>query len=238
MSSWAIDIGLEFSVPEIKQGSIVSAQIKLDADSAQEMPLQKLKSKTFAESIYVYDVGTPLRKEGRPYFEADAKIIFVKVPETNQLTFSDEGMSYKVFWNEVKIIPTEVEKSFLYGAFDIPSRFKPLKWILFTLGILGLSGVSYWITEKLKIKKNRKKKLQEVKSKLVAANSYEEVVAVWMSRQTYLSTFPAIEEAFRQFELKLFKVQFKPTQTEQEKTLILDSYREFLNSIKGALDGI
>ena len=59
-----------------------------------------------------------------------------------------------------------------------------------------------------------------------------------MNRQIYLLTFPAIDEAFRKFEQKLFKVQFKPSQTEHEKAHVVDSYNEFLASIKGSLDGI
>jgi hypothetical protein len=233
-----MDVGLEFSVPEVKQGSIVSAQIKLDATSAQEMPLQKLKSKTFAETIYIYDVGTPIRKEGRPYFEGDAKIIFVKVPESNQLTFTEEGISYKVFWNEVKVVPTEVEKAFLYGAFSVPTRFQPFKWILLVLGAGVISGIGFWIYRLVSFKNQKKKKLRDVKNKLLSPSSYDDVVQVWMNRQLYLLTFPAIDEAFRKFEQKLFKVQFKPSQSEQEKAHVVDSYNEFLASIKGPLDGI
>jgi hypothetical protein len=237
-SVWSLDVGLEFSVPEIKQGSIVSAQIKLDATSAQEMPLQELKLKTFAETIYVYDVGTPIRKEGRPYFEADAKIIFVKVPESNQLTFTEEGVSYKVFWNEVKVVPTEVEKAFLYGAFSVPTRFQPFKWILILIGVGVISGIGFQIFRLVSFKNQKKKKLQDVKKKLLSPSSYDDVVQVWMNRQIYLLTFPAIDEAFRKFEQKLFKVQFKPSQTEHEKAHVVDSYNEFLASIKGPLDGI
>ena len=124
VSSWAVDIGFEFTSKEVKQGSIVSALIKLDASSTQEVPLQKLKLKTFADTIYVHHVGTPLRKEGRPYFEADAKIIFIKVPEGNELTFTEDGKTFKVFWNPITVHPTEKSSQFLYGAFNVPARFK------------------------------------------------------------------------------------------------------------------
>jgi hypothetical protein len=233
-----VDIGLEFSSPEIKQGSIVSAQIKVDASSAQEFPLQKIKSKTFAETIYIYDVGIPLRKEGRPYFEADAKIIFVKVPESNQLSFTEDGQSFKVFWNEIKIIPTEVEKTFLYGVFSVPSRFQYITWILSALGILVLVTVGIWFYRKHIFKVAEKKKLSDLKNKLLKPVTYEEVVQVWMERQIFLTTFPKTEEAFRQFEQTLFKVQFKPKQSESEKEKVLDSYKQFLSSIKGLTDGI
>lgn len=233
-----MEIGLEFTVPEVKQGSIVSALIKLDVSSAHEFPLQKLKSKTFAETIYVYDVGTPIRKEGKPYFESDAKIIFFKVPDSNPLSYNEEGINYKVFWNKIKIIPTEAEQSFLYGAFSVPNRFEPFKWLLLIVGVSLSSAAGFWVFKKIRIKSDGKKKLSEVKVKLLSATSYEEIVEVWMNRQTYLNTFPLIDEPFRKFEEKLFKVQFKPIQSEYEKSHVIESYKVFLNSIKGPLDGI
>ena len=238
LPAWSTDIGLELSSKNVKQGSIVPALIKIDAASAQEVPLQKLKSKTFAETIYVYDVGTPVRKEGRPYFEADAKIIFIKVPDNNELSFSEEGKSFKVFWNPVIVTPTKTEKSFLYGAFDAPGRLNALRWVFLGAVILLLTGLGFWAKKIFQVKALHKKSLLDLKNKLRAATTYNEIVDLWMSRQLYLQSFPAIEEAFRKFEHQLFKVQFKPTQTDNEKRDVLDAYQLFLTSIKGALDGI
>lgn len=233
-----MDIGFEFSSKEVKQGSIVPALIKIDAASAQEFPIQKLKLKTFADTIYVYDVGTPIRKEGRPYFEADAKIIFIKVPENNELNFLEDGKTFKVFWNPISVVPTEKGKQFVYGAFDVPARFKALKWFLVVFGALVLSVFGFFLNRQYKIKSKRKKALADIKRKMFAATTYPDVVELWMSRQLYLNTFPAIEEAFRDLEQKLFKIQFKPSQSEDEKRDAIEAYKEFLNSIKGKFDGI
>ena len=237
-SAWSVDIGLEFSVPEIKQGSLTSALIKIDAVGAQEVPPQKLRSKTFADTIYIYEMGTPIRKEGRPYFEAEAKIIFIKVPETNELSFAEDGKSFKIFWNAVTVLPTKADKSFMYGAFSAPARFQAFKWGICLLCITLLLVLIFWINRKYQSRAIRKKHLSDLKKKLIAPSNYFEIVDVWMNRQSYLTTFPLIEESFRNLEQKLFKVQFKPHQSEQEKEFIVESYKDFLISIKGPLDGI
>jgi hypothetical protein len=237
-SVFSMDIGLEIPEKIVKQGSIVSVKFKIDADSAQEIPLQKLKSKTFAGIIYLHDIGSLIRKEGHHYFEADAKVIFVKVPENNQINFTEDGKSIKIFWNEIEILPTEFEKNMLYGVFEIPERSRMMYYFLSLVLFLVMACGGLFIFKKMKMKKMIRQELLKLRDELIGCNSYDSVVRLWMSRQVYLAKFPQIEKSFRDFEILLFKYMFKPSQSESEKSEILTAYKRFLDDIKGGLDGI
>ena len=234
----ATALNLDFGKTEIKQGSIETAKIQLKADAVQRVSLQKLKGQTLAETIYFYDVSPLMRKEGSDSFEAEAKVIFAKAPETNALgtKFGDEDLL--VTWGNTQVSPTQVEQGFIFGKFEIPSRPKILLWFSIILGLGVLTYLFFWGRKKYQFKTAQKKKLQELKRELLGATNYQEIVEVWKKKHKYLDNFPQIEDAFKGFETVLFKYQFKPRQNETEISQVTEAYREFVRKIEGGLNGI
>jgi len=73
---------LKIDSPEVQQGEIVSARLSFRADSEGVMPNLSLKDKKFANTVYFLSLEPFVGKEGQGYFEAEAKVIFIKIPET------------------------------------------------------------------------------------------------------------------------------------------------------------
>ncbi|WPU65521.1 hypothetical protein [Peredibacter starrii] len=234
----ATALNLDFGKNEIKQGSIETAKILLKADAVQRVPLQKLKGQTLAETIYFYDVSPLMRKEGSDFFEAEAKVIFAKTPETNALGTKFGNEDLLVTWGNSQISPTEASKGFIFGKFEIPSRPKIILWLSIILGLGVLIFLVIWGRKKYQIKTARKKKMQDLKRELLGATNYQEVVEVWKKKHKFLDTFPQIEESFKGFETVLFKYQFKPRQNETEMAQVTEAYRDFVRKIEGGLNGI
>lgn len=234
----ATTLNLEFNKGAIKQGSLESARILLKADAVQRVPVQKLKGQTLSNTIYIYDVSPLVRKNGSDFFETNAKVIFVKVPETNALASKLGSEDLLITWGDIPVSPTEGAKGFVFGNFEIPSRPKILLWLSILVGIAVLSVVGFWCRKKYQLKSSLKKKKQALKSELISASSYQDVVEVWKKKHLFLSEFPQIEEAFRTFEGILFKYQFKPRQSEAEVSVVIEAYRDFVRKIEGGLNGV
>ncbi|WP_408098459.1 hypothetical protein ACJVC5_05985 [Peredibacter sp. HCB2-198] len=231
-------LNLDFGKNEIKQGSLETAKILLKADAVQRVPLQKLKGQTLADTLYFYDVSPLMRKEGSDYFEAEAKVIFAKAPETNALgtKFGEEDLL--ITWGNSQVLPTEAAQGFIFGKFEIPSRPKILLWLSVTLGVGILAFLIIWGRKKYLIKTTLKKKKRALKQELLSATTYQEVVDLWKKKHKFFDEFPQVEEPFKSFEAVLFKYQFKPRQNEAEISQVIEAYRDFVRKVEGGLNGI
>lgn len=229
---------INFSSDKVKQGSLQKSLIKLDETSAQVIELQKLKGQTLGETLYIYSVSPLLRKDGGSTFEAEATVIFVKVPEQNKLGYKTPQTDIEVTWNQVEVIPTEAPQELLFGTFTIPSKMKLLTWFLLlsavvVLVIAGIKGRKLLLNKKaLKIRK------LNAKAEILSAKEFSDVVHLWQKKHSLFREFPHIEEPFKDLEKVLYKHQFKPFQTETEKIEVMNAYREFTNRIEGGFNGI
>ena len=233
-----VSMDLHFSRAEIEQGNIEPVKLLLETDGVQKVQLQKLKGQTLGDSLYVYEVFPLMKREGGAGFEADAKVIFIKVPEGRTVTHKLPQDELVISLGNASIKPTEAPQELIYENFSIPSRPKIILWIsiLLGLGLLAYFGHKFYFSQKKK-KILREKRLK-LKSDLYNGTQYSEVVSIWQKREVFLKEFPHIEEAFRKFEITLFKYQFKPTQSEVEKSLVVEAYRSFLQEIMGGFNGV
>ncbi|MCM2349588.1 MAG: hypothetical protein NDI69_06170 [Bacteriovoracaceae bacterium] len=234
----AVSVQLDFFDTNLKQGQLEAAKVTMAADAAQNINLQKLRGASVADTLYFYELGPLIKKDGGDYFIADAQVIFLKIPESPKLIHKLGNEEIIVAWPQIEILPTEGAKELIFGQFEIPSRKKILLWVLISLGLLtGLYAVIKY-RKQLALKKAAREKKIKLKEKLFNAADYFQIVEIWQKRDEFLQTFPEIRDHFKKFEIILFKHQFKPHQTETEKSEVMTAYREFLNNIQGGLSGI
>ena len=231
-------IEFTFQKAQVKQGSIERAVIRIAPETMQKISLGKLKGATLGESIYLYDVDALSRRAGAEVFEAEAKVIFVKVPTGSEVTDKSFGFGLPVRWSPLTITPTQEGQSLIFSNFDIPERSRTLALtgILLCLLLLGV-GV-FLFSKKLDRKRALKQNKLRLKTELLSAKSFEDLVVLWKNKSKYLDEFPQITEPFAHFETVLFKYQFKPTQTEREQADALDAYSTFVRNVEGGFDGI
>jgi hypothetical protein len=227
---------LELSSAVIQQGSLIDAVIRLDGATVQQVELQKLKGLSLADTIYIYQVS-PLIRSGES-FEAEAKIIFLKVPETKPVVHKTETNEISITWSDVEVKPTEAPEKFLFGQFEIPG---PRRVVQILLGLLTLGLVIFGVVkfnQKNKAKKTLRQKRVELKDKAMSAQSYLEVVHLWQQKDLLIKEFSHLIDPIKELEKVLFKYQFKQNQTDSEKAEVMKAYREFINQIQGGFNGI
>lgn len=227
-----------FPADKVKQGSLQKSLVKLDETSAQAIEIQKLRGQTLGETLYIHSVSPLLRKDGGSVFEADATVIFVKVPEQNKITYKTPQTDIEVTWNQVEVVPTEAPQELLFGTFTVPSKTKLMTWFLIlitaiVLIVAGFKGRRHWLN-----KKAVKTRKLETKAEILSAREFSDVVGIWKKKHILFREFPHIEEPFKDLEKVLYKHQFKPFQTETEKIEVMNAYREFTNRIEGGFNGI
>lgn len=232
-----VSMDLHFEHQEVQQGNIESAKLILETDGVQKVQLQKLKGQTLGELLYLYDVSPLMKREGAG-FEADAKVIFVKVPEGKTITHKLPQDELVISFGNTSVKPTEVPEKFIYENFTVPSRPKIILWTSILIALVFIGFYGHKLYRSIQKKKTLRQKRSLLKSELYAGEDYQGIVALWLRREVFLKEFPHIEDAFRKFEVVLFKYQFKPYQTEVEKTLIVDAYRSFLQESMGGFDGV
>ncbi len=227
---------INFSSPTVKQGKVEEATLYLDETTAQKLLAQKVSGQTIENTIYLLEVG-PLTKTDNN-FEANAKVIFLKVPERKVVQYEGIQGGFPVTWSEVEIIPTEATQELIFERFSIPSRKNILLWlgILIAAGCLLFLGIRFRKVQRAKAQL-RKRRLS-LRDELLSGTAYSEIVEIWKKRETFMAEFPEIHDHFKKFEHVLFKYQFKPSQTEAEKIEIMQAYREFINNVRGGLNGI
>lgn len=239
LSCWAnATLRLEFPKSTVSTGEIVTVQLSLDPLSAQALPVQSLKGETLGDLLYVQSVGPLLRKDGEQEFTAQAEIVFIKSPEGNEIKFLLKGQPIRIHWNNVRIESNEVPRDYILSDFTIPTPRNIIFWllilsavVLFAKGILMLRG---FLDRKNRLR-NEKKMLRD---SVVRCKTYEEVVELWRNKSRPIKMFPHLDEPFKRLELVLFKVQFKPFQTSQERDQVLDAYRRFVKEVEGGFNGI
>lgn len=232
----AAHMQLDLSSAVVKQGNLIDVVIRLDGSSVQQVELQKLKGVSLADTIYLYQVSPLLRSGDK--FEADAKVIFLKVPESKPIMHKIGQNDISITWSDVEVQPTEAPAKFIFGQFDIPTRQKVFK---ITLALLALALIGFGIykfREKNQLRKAIRQRRASLKEKVISASDYSEVVSLWQEKALLLKEFPHLIEPFKDLEQVLFKYQFKQSQNELEKAEVMKTYREFINRVSGGFNGI
>lgn len=218
-----------------KQGEILSARLVIK-EARGQTALTGLKGKNFQKTLYLLSLSPFVVKSG--YLESDAKVIFLKVPESNSAKETINGQDVLINWGEINLVATEAAESFLLGEFDIPKKMRLFLWFAVGLLVLVLSAVSYRIFLKIKMKKVLLKRKKELRSEMLNCQTYEDVVLMWKNKLRYLSTFPHLENSFKNLEKVLFKYQFKPFQTSDEKSEVMRAFEQFKADVSGRADGV
>lgn len=231
-------VELQFAAPKVSQGSLETVVLKVDPATAQQFELQKLKGQTIGNTIYVYSISPLMRKEGGTDFEAEARLVFIKVPETSFVAYKAPQGELVLTWKDLEVIPTEAQKELIFGTFEVPERSKLLLWagILIALVLIVLGGFPVW--QKFVLRKEQKNKKLNIKNDIYGVSQYQDVVRIWQNKRNLVREFPHLEEPFKNLEKTLFKHQFKPTQTDSEKNEVMSAWKKFIEECQGGFNGI
>ena len=238
VSSAYAEIILSFPSDRIKQGSLVETTLKVDLETAQKFPIQKLKGETVGDVLHFHHISPLIRKNEDGAFYADATVIFAKVPEKNSVVYNSNSGQVTLAWPQIEIINTEADQKLIFADFTIPGKKNVWLLILGSLIVIVLFILAWILGSRWKIKQQLKRKKLDLKQKLISAGSYEEVVSLWQKKSEFLKEFGYLEEPFRDLEKTLFKYQFKPKQTDIEKEEVMKAYRAFTQKTEGGINGI
>jgi hypothetical protein len=230
-----VDLNLILTVEKAKQGEIVQGKIVLGSSEGQ-VALSGLNGLNVQKTIYLISVSPFVGKDGN--YEADAKVIFLKIPEALSLQETVNGEEINIRWTAVEIIPTEEPQSFLLGNFEVPSRISFTRWIIGGAGSLVIIFLVFFLIRWRKKKQKVKAAKTKLKKDLLNNETYTDIVTMWRQKQVFLEAFPVISEDFKEFEKVLFKYQFKQTQNNSELEEIVSAYKTFCSKIQGSLDGV
>lgn len=228
------ELVLNFNAKNVKQGELVQANIQIKGYSGS----LKLNGATVADTIYFYKTSPIIRNSNNESMEAEAKVIFLKVPEKNEVSGLIHNQEVKVTWNDLNIQPVEAPDSFLFGEFEIP---KHLNNMLVAIGAFLIFGLFIFIRRFLKKRKLQKEKsleIKKLKSQLIEASDYSDIIQVWQRKHVYIQVFPKLEQDFLTLEQTLFKYVFKPNVSDVEKQIVTSSYLEFKNKIGEKTSGV
>lgn len=235
-SVFAAQMQLELSSAVVKQGSLIDAVVRLDGSSVQQVEVQKLKGVSLAGTVYLHQIA-PLIRSGDT-FEADAKIIFLKVPETKPVIHKVGDIDLSITWSDVEVQPTEASDKLLFGQFEIPGPRRILEilgiLVVITLVALGI----YKFRQKGKAKEALRQRRAELKDKVMSAREYQDVVSIWQQKALLVKEFSHLSDPVKELENVLFKYQFKQSQNETEKAEVMKAYREFILKVQGGFNGI
>lgn len=233
----ASSLRLQLPVNIIKQGSLVDARAVINSETIQQIESQKLKGINLADTIYIHQVG-PLVKKNNNDFEAEVKIIFLKIPRDQSLIHKIDEKELTITWSKVEILPTEAPEKLIFGNFIIPEKLKIFQWVLSIFGLILGFLIFYKLRKRFLNKKEIKIKKEHLKNSVISGNTYDDVVKIWQQKEMLLSEFPHLRGPFIVLEKVLFKYQFKLFQTEQEKEEVLKAYREFISLTAGGFIGV
>lgn len=229
---------IDLPAGEIRQGALVKAKLFVPPESLN-LPLQKLKGETLAETIYIQQLSPLMKKEGSPDYVSDIQLVFIKVPDTNPLALKLNEAVLEVGWNNIQIIPVETPDELLWADFTAPALFEGnLLWIWILLLGLILAGGGLFTWKKYSHRKAEKLRKRQLMNEFKSCQTYEDVVNMWKRKRVYLKEFPHLESSFQVFEEVLFRYQFKPKQSESEKLEVLSAYRKLLEQSEGGFHGI
>lgn len=230
-------INLVFNDKTVSQGRLHSAEMNLDLNTLSILDSKKLSGATVGETLYIVDVSPFMRNDAGAY-NASATVIFLKIPKEEAGVIDTAKGKVSVKWGAIEVLPTEAPETFLFGSFEIPQGSNLLTLLSVLIGVLVLLFPIKKLYERRKNQRALKKQLDLLKKDIFDAHNYEGIVNIWKRKHDFLSVFPQTRESFQKFEEVLFKVQFKPTQSESEKERVVNAYLIFLDEIKGVMGGI
>ncbi len=234
IAAGAAGLYLELPSAAVAQGSLVSGILKVDQASLAAVDPQKLRGQTLGDVVYVHQVGPLVRRVGGRVYEAEAKVIFVKVPAAASVPVPGGTLS----WGTLEVRPTDAPQELLFGTFTVPARRKLLLWVAILAGLVVLGIISRRVWKKLELRRRERLRRRRLKEALLSAADFAAVVELWRAKHAYLGEFPHIADPLRELEAVLFKYQFKPTQTDAERAEVLAAYRTFTAAVAGGFDGI
>ncbi len=233
-----VSMKIKFPVEQVSTGELLKVEVVLDSASAQALPIQSLKGETIADYIYIQYFSPLIRREGSDNFTADAEIVLIRKPESNQVQTTFKGLPLFIGWDNVEIVAVDTPPDYVFETFTIPTPLNILRWILAAI-LVALASWGAWILlRKIRTKKNEKQRLKDLKSRLTSAKDYHGVVEIWKSKHSFLKDFPFLESSFSNLETVLFRFQFKPKRTMEEEFKVMDAYRTFVKESEGGLSGI
>jgi len=224
----AVTVDLQFLETNIYQGEIIEAKVSVQSNSPT-FDLNKLRGKTIGTMIHFFEVS----KE-----TALVKVVFTKVPSHNFFKENYEGEELIISWNEVTVNAVQVPEKLLFGEFEIPPRPKIILWACIALFVLGGSIGVFFINRRMQEKNGIKEKRRILITQLTQAKTYDDIVIIWKNKHIFLGAFPNIEESFKKFEAVLFKYQFRAQRTDEEKSIVIRFYKDFLLQVEGDLNGV
>lgn len=232
-----IKVEMDFSETTFSQGQLVRSKLQI-APSGQ-LNLSMFKGQTIGKTVHFYDVGPIIKRENTNTFEADARVIFIKVPEGHQIQETIGTEPVTINWGAIKVLPTQESPQLLFGTFEVPARVRWVAWLIIILCSSISIGCAVWIIlRKVNKKKLEKRRFLDLKNEILGCRNYEDVVALWKRKHILMKEFPHVREPFLAMEETLNKHQFKPRQSEAEKIEVVESYRKFTRSVEGGFLGI
>lgn len=231
-------LAIEFPVSQVAQGELVKGTLRVAPD-AVNLPLGKLTGTNFGDVLYIHELSPLVRREGAGVYEAEVTIIFASVPEQNSIAGKLGDTPVTFTWSSLTVTPTELPQGMLWAEFSAPDFVeKNWLWLIALPGVLliGLAGFMAW--KRWEKKRRRRESRQKLADELSRCGNYEDVVKLWKRKREFLKEFPDLEEDFVSLEATLFKVQFKPVQSDAERSLVVSAYAKFLESAQGRLRGI
>lgn len=213
---WSAEVKVLLNKNTVYTGEIVSGKVENYAGP-------RIEEKRIGNDLYILDLN-----------EDEVKVIFLKKPLVNMLALND--VDYLI-WNPIEVVEVEAAENIVLSPQDL--IIKNYFWIVYLVVALGL--VAGFLTYYLKILKPRnalRKERRRIKEGMFAAQSLEDVTAIWKNKYSLIETFPFIEEEFNKFEVLFYKLAFKPHLTDEEKKQLVKRYNEFLDSVRGGNFGI
>jgi hypothetical protein len=229
---------IAFPSSEVRQGSIIHAKLFVSHDSLN-LPLQELKGEIVSETLYFQQLSPLFKKERSPDYVSDVQVIFIKVPEASTLRLKIGEEVVELGLNNIQVIPVETPEKLLWADFTAPDLFQvQLIWVwVVLLGLLiSVFGIYAW--KKISVRNTEKARKRRLIDEFKSCQSYDEIVSMWKKKRTYTKEFPHLAAAFLPFEEVLFRYQFKPSQSEKEKSEVLNAYRMLLDQAEGGFRGI
>ncbi|HXH74000.1 MAG TPA: hypothetical protein VNJ08_03495 [Bacteriovoracaceae bacterium] len=222
---------MNFGTHSFTQGEL--AQTSLRVESSEGIDLRQFKGQTFGKTVYFYDV------EPTGTGQAEAKVIFVKVPEAPEIQDALGTEQVVLHWGSISVKSTEGAKTLLFGTFEVPEKSEWIIWVVIGLLLTLSLGLGGWVIyKKRKQKLLEKQRILTLKDEVLGCRNYEDIVALWKRKHLLIRQFSHIGEPFLKMEETLNRHQFKPKQSEAEKIEVVEAYRKFTRSVEGGFSGI
>lgn len=231
---------IELISPEetINQGAIIKGALRFQGDDLTKVNRLKLSDLLFEKTLYISSSGSAVRNSNSDYLDVPVTFSFVNVPQSPVLGQKIGEEEIQIDVSDIRVNPSEASPQLILADFEIPIQKEWMVYILLVVIALVLlaAGIRFYLY--LRHKREGKKRLLEMKDKVVQASSYEEISSVWQNRHHLLRLYPHVETAFRDFEGVYFKYAFKPSRSEDEIKTIKQAYSVFSEKLQGGNNGV